>query len=475
MKVILVNPAMNYKVFGQFARFMQPMPPLGLAYLAAVLEKEGHSVSVIDNFALGMNVEQVEIEIRSLRPDVVGISCLTPSAPEVFALARAIKDHAAKTGVILGNIHASVFADEILKDEAVDFIVHGEGEFSFPLLLRELGGGRNYRSVDGISFRENGETIHTAEAVPVENLDSLPFPSWKYFPYRRYGMLPFMDLKKPCLSMLSSRGCPYRCVFCCLFGTGTVFRSRNPLAVADEMEYLIKDFSVRQIGFVDPAFALSKENASILCGEIIKRGIHKKLDWICETRVDLVDTELLHLMRKAGCRRILYGIESGSGDTLKKSRKNFRKEQVIKAIAATRKSGIQTSGLFMLGLPGETKKMAEETIRFSLELGLDFAKFAITVPYPGSKLYEDLRHSDTPPSREWDQYVTFNTDPAKLVCLAGPMSPEELIKMQKKAHLSFYLRPGLILRQLCGIRSISLPDLLRGLQTLLTYGSGKKK
>ena len=474
MKITLINPAMNFKVFGSFARFMQPMPPLGLAYLAAILEKKGIDVAVIDNFVAKMDVPGTLRLIKARKPDVVGISCLTPSAPEVYAIARAVKEFDSSITVMLGNIHASVFAEDILKHEAVDFVVRGEGENSVPEILDALSGSKKYESIAGISFKKNGVVVHTPDAAPIHDLDSLPFPAWHLFPYHHYGMLPFMDIKKPCLSIVSSRGCPYKCVFCCLFGTGTVFRTRNPYAVADEMEYLIKKFSVRQLGFVDPAFALSRKNAVTLCEEIIKREIHKKLVWICETRVDLMDNDILSLMKKAGCRRILYGIESGSGDTLAQSKKQFKKEEVIRAIKATRKAGIETSGLFMIGLPGETKKMAEETLRFSKELNLDFAKFAITVPYPGSKLFEDLKKSGNLISREWDQYVTFNTDPRKLVYIPGNMTPEELIRLQKTAHLTFYLQPKLILRQMWNIRSISCADLFRGLHTLLTYNINKQ-
>ena len=239
------------------------------------------------------------------------------------------------------------------------------------------------------------------------------------------------------------------------------------------MEYLIKEFSVKQLGFVDPAFALSREKAAELCEEIIKRGIHKKIVWVCETRVDLMDETILSLMKRAGCKRILYGIESGTGATLEKSKKQFNRDKVIQTIRATRKTGIETAGLFMLGLPGETRVMAEETIRFARQLKLDFAKFAITVPYPGSKLFEDLNKSGTPPSREWDQYVTFNTNPEKLVYIPGNFKPEELIELQRHAHLNFYLQPRLILRQLYGIRSIKIADLFRGLHTLLSYNATK--
>lgn len=468
MKAILINPSMDFSKFGAYARFMEPMPPLGLAYIASALEKAGARVNVIDNFVFRSNVDSILNEIKRHQPDFVGISCLTPSATNVFAIARAIRAYNKNIVITLGNIHATVFANSILKKEEVDIIVRGEGEFIVYELASALIENKPLEGILGISFKRDGDIIHTPDRPINMNLDELPYPAWHLFPYKDYGFLPFMDVKKPGLSILSSRGCPYRCVFCSLLEMSSIYRKRKPSAVVDEFEYLINNFPIKQIGFVDPAFALSRPDAIEICNQLINRHLNK-LTWICETRVDLMDKELLSLMKEAGCRRILYGIETGTEESLKTAQKNFGLKDVQETISCTKNIGIETSGLFMIGFPGETKEMILDTIQFSKILDLDFAKFAITVPYPGSQLYNNLIKSGTFDRTDWENYVTFNTEPEKLICIPGSLPARDLINMQRRAHFEFYFRIKIILRQLFKLRTIKLINLFFGLYAIFFY------
>lgn len=472
MKVTLINPFMNLKEFGAYGRFMQPVPPIGLAYIAAVLEKEGAGVNIIDDFVLRLSAGKLLAEIKMRRPDIVGISCLTPSAPLVFALARAIKEYNQTIKVVLGNIHATIFADSILKQEAVDVIVRGEGEWTMRELVRAIRDNRPLVSVEGISFKDGEEVIHNEDRELISNLDELPYPAWHLLPIRHYGFLPFMDLKKPGLSMLSSRGCPHKCAFCSLVKLGGVYRRRKPLSVVDEFEYIAGKFPIKQIGFVDPLFALSKENTIDICNEVIRRRLNKRIVWLCETRIDLMDKEILNAMREAGCRRILYGIEAGVDGTLSAIGKKYNRQTIIHTIRRTRAAGIESSGLFIIGLPGETKEMIQETIRFARKLDIDFAKFALAVPYPGSQLYDDLVQSGKLNREDWENYITFHTNPQAVVAISETVTPAELIALQRRAHKEFYLQPKVIAKQLTKIRTLSPKDLLSGLYTLFAYRSG---
>jgi len=468
MKVLLVNPSFDYRKFGRFGRFMEPMPCLGLAYIAAVLKQNDIDVEVVDDFVLRMGPSGIADFVKKNRFDIVGISCLTPSAPEVFSIAAAIKKYSGKTLIVLGNIHANVFAEEILRNEPVDIIVYGEGEYAMLELARAAAESKDFSQVKGICFKREGAIVKTAPRAMIENLDSLPFPAWRLFPFKKYTFLSFIDVKKPGLSILGSRGCPYQCTFCCLPGIGCKYRTRSVKSIADEFQYILENFPVKQIGFFDPIFPLSKDFGMEFCEELIRRRLHDKTVWVCETRVDIVDRELLRKMKEAGCRRILFGLESGVEELLNNVNKKCNLEDIRKAIRYAREEGVQTAGLFMIGLPGETKEMTRTTIQFAKELNLDFAKFAITVPFPGSKLYEDLTAKGELKRRDWDNFVTFNNNPKKLVCIPGKISPEELISLQQKAHREFYLRPKMILKQLFKMRTVGIKNLFFGLFSLLT-------
>ncbi len=467
MKVLLINPNFNSKKFGKFRRFMEPMPCIGLAYIAAVLEKNNINVEIIDDFVSGLGVSGILDIIKKKEFDIVGISCLTPSAPMSFSIAAAIKRYNNRILTVLGNVHATVFAEDILENEAVDVIVHGEGEYTMLELTEAVAEGKDFAQIKGISFNRNGTIIKTSSREPVKDLDELPFPYWHLFPFTKYGFLPFMDVKKPGLSILGSRGCPYCCTFCSLPNIGSKYRERKPKNIVDEFEYLISEFPVKQISFVDPIFPLTKKFGLEFCEEMIRRKLNNKVVWTCETRIDKVDRELLREMRRAGCKRILYGLESGVQELLDNVKKDFTLDNTRMAIKFTKEEGIQTAGLFMIGLPGETKQMTEKTINFAKELDLDFAKFAITVPFPGSVLYEDLTKSGKLKRRDWENFVTFNPNSAELVYIPGKINPEELIYLQQRGHREFYMRPKIIFDQLFKIRTLGINDLFYGLIGLM--------
>lgn len=268
MKVLLINPGMDLKRFGRYSRFMEPMPCIGLAYIAGVLLKNNIEVEVIDAFAFRLEVKGVLELIKKKNPDIVGISCLTPSAGIAFSIVRGIKEYDKKIFTILGNVHASVLAEDILRTEPADVIVHGEGEWTMLELVEGIEKRGDLTKIKGISFRRDGEVITTQQREAIEIFDELPYPAWELFPVEKYGFLPFVDVKRPGLSILASRGCPYHCKFCSL--AYTKYRKRAPEKIVDEFEYLIANFPVKQIGFVDAIFPLDKEHALAFCAGMVK-------------------------------------------------------------------------------------------------------------------------------------------------------------------------------------------------------------
>jgi len=466
VRVLLINPAMKLESFGRFRGLMEPMPVIGLAYIAAVLQQNGHEVKAIDQFTYGMGVDQVVEEARKYRPDVLGLGMLTPSTPVATAIADRTRAALPEVRIVAGNVHADIFYKELLTGSEIDFVVHGEGEHTIAELVQAFEAGRtDWASIQGISWIDEDGAVHKSASRPViQDLDALPYPAWNLFPYTRYGLLPFADVAYPVLSMAGSRGCPYRCEFCSLLYTGSNYRKRDPIKLVDEYELLHERYGVKMVGFVDPIFPLNKRILFRFCEELMRRGLHKKVCWLSETRVDRLDRESLRIMRASGCRRILLGIESGVDLLLENVNKTFTTETTRKAVRMIREEGIDSVGLFMIGLPGETPEMTRQTIDFAKSLDLDFAKFAVTVPFPGSQMYEDLRREGRLERDDWENWTTFQPDPDKMVFVPREVSNEYLLKMQKKGTREFYLRPHMIYRHLVQIRTIKPRQLFHGIK-----------
>jgi len=465
VRVLLVNPSMNMRKLGRFAGLLEPMPCIGLAYIAGALEAHGVHVRVIDMFAEKLSGEEVVDRAVRFAPDMVGFTVLTPSAPICSELSASMRSRIPGVKIVWGAIHADVFGTDLVRDGDADFAIHGDGEETIVELVdalardpQDLGhvAGMTWKSADGQVVRNADRTLNRA-------LDDLAYPAWHLFPYHRYGLLPFADFAKPVLTMAGSRGCPYRCDYCSLINTGgKVFRRRDPIKVVDEYEYMVERYGVKQIGFIDPIFPLVKKDLNVFCDELVRRGLHERCQWLSETRADRLDRETCDLMYAGGCRRVLIGIESGSDLLLGNVNKNITTSKVREGVANAKAAGIQTVGLFMIGMPGETPELTRETVEFAVDLDVDFAKFAITVPFPGSKLFEDRWQKDLFRD-DWENYTTFNPDPDRLVYHPPGYDPAELIRMQSWALRRFYMRPRQIRRQMVELRTISPKMLLYGL------------
>ena len=465
MRVLLINPSMNLNKLGRFAKLLEPMPCIGLAYIAGALEHHGTEVAVVDMFAEVLSADQVLARVREYQPDLVGMTVLTPSEPICSVLSDMIRATLPKVKIVWGAVHAEVFAKDIVLEKKADFVVHHDGEETICELVDALENGfKDFSSVDGLTWLgDDGTPVTNKDRRLLTDLDSLPYPAWHLFPYHKYGLLPFADFAKPVLTMTGSRGCPYRCDYCSLINTGgKVYRRRDPIKIVDEYEYLVDRYKVKQIGFVDPIFPLVKKDLKPLCDEIVYRGLDKRCLWLSETRCDRLDKETADLMYYGGCRRVLMGIESGVDLLLGNVNKNITTKKVREGVANAKSAGLQTVGLFMIGMPGETPEMTRETVEFSCDLELDFAKYAITVPFPGSKLFDDRWQRDLFRD-DWENYTTFNPDPDRLVYHPHGYDPKQLIEMQAWALRKFYLRPEQIKKQFLELRTISPKMLLYGI------------
>ena len=469
MKILLVNAYEDPKLTaGGYSRFLRTMPPISIAYVASSLEKSGVRVVFYDDQLAEGKRDKFFKVVRKESPDVVGFSVVTPMAQGVFDLAKQLREFDPNITIVMGNIHADLFADRILNKGIADYVVHGEGEVTTPELIRAIESNKSPETVPGVSFRGNGGVVRTETRPFIEDLDALAFPAWHLFPIQAYEIFNFASVKKPGALILGSRGCPYKCTFCCLKIMGERRRKRSPSNIAEESEWLHERFGYRQVSFTDPIFPLTKKEGLEFSREMISRELHKKVVWITETRVDLVDLELLQAMREAGLRRIMYGFESGSTGGLTAIKKHATLEEARNAVEISRKAGIQTIGFFMLGVPEETHRSALETIEFARSLDIDFAKFTVFSPFPGTKIYEEFVARGTiPDTEQWERFTNYPSPKNPPIYLPKDLTLKDIIRFQRKALIRFYLRPKILLRHLFKIRTLGIRDLLGAMDSLM--------
>jgi len=451
MKVLLINPPWSIKE--QYAteiyRVGAVLPPLGLAYIASVLEENGYGVEILDCIAQQIILDSLGKQIESRKPDIIGITCLTPMAPRSMEAARVAKEAAPNSIVVLGGAHPSVLPTETLQDNSIDIAVVGEGEHTMLELVRCIEAKGNLEKVPGVVFRKNGELIKTLPR-PLTDLDLLPLPARHLLPMKRYRPTAANHRRLPCHTMITSRGCPFNCTYCSNAIFGRKYRASSPQNVVKEMEHLVSEYGAKEILFWDDVFTLNQQRTGRICELIIERGLN--IPWTCESRVDCVTEDLLAQMRKAGCWQIGYGVESGDQEVIDTIKKGITLEQVEEAFKWTKKAGIDTRAYLMIGLPGETREQVLKTIDIAKRLDADIAQFCITTPYPGTELFETAKNEGTLKTVDWLNYILIPDEPVYVTKL---LTAEDLRYLLQKAYKEFYFRPSYIVKRMLKTRSLS--------------------
>ena len=437
MRILLIQPPPRKIVTEDIV-----VPPLGIAYLAAVLEKKGHKVSIIDAFAEGLDMQSLEERIKNVAPDLVGITGMTPVIDNAFRTARICRKHAKY--VVIGGPHVSVMGKRIFEQcPDIDYAIQGEGEISFPSLLNAIEGDKDIKNVPGLITRD----FENKPALFIDNLDSLLFPARHLLPNERYK---YILSEGRVTTMFTSRGCPNHCIFCDKAVFGSKWRGRSASNVLDEVEYVVKDFSINSIIFYDDLFTLKKERVKEICQGILERGL--EIEWKCEGRVNIVDEETLGLMKKAGCSMIAYGVESGNQKGLDYLNKGTNVGQIRKAFELTRNAGIKPMAYFILGIPVETYEDELRTIEFAKEIRPAYAQFSILSPTPGTRLYDDAIEMGW--YREVDAQNPMDKDIKRPAIINENWDEDKLNKILREAHRRFYLSPWYILERLKEIGSL---------------------
>jgi len=437
------------KIYKQNSREGAILPPLGVAYLAAILEKN-HVVKIIDANALCLNVGEIVDQLRIFRPDVLLFSLVTTnfriSLDWIQIIARQID-----VPVIVGGAQPTVYPVETLVSEEIDFCVVGEGWETLSELVDCLGYNGNCESVKGIAFRKDGKVILTEKRQSKLNIDDVAFPARHLLPNEKYTTI--ISKRFPITAMMSSWGCPFHCTYC-----GSTHRVvlRDPVKVVDEMQECSIRYKIKEIMFYDEIFSLDRERAVIICREIIRRGLD--ITWSIRTRADFVDEDLIKLFAKAGCIRIHYGIESADSKILKMAKRDIPLSSIIDAVLWSKREKIDVLGLFMLGLPGENRQSILKTIKLAKQLPFDYVQITKLVPMPDTELYEKTK--EITGKDPWRDYVLGKGEIKGLSLFDAELSADELDDCLKKAYQSFYFRPGYIFRMLLKIKSFKE---LRGL------------
>lgn len=421
-------------------------PPLSLAYVASILEKYGHQVTIIDATSLKLSFAEVVAEIKKFGPQIIGFTITTPLFHQTLSWIRSLKA-AVELPIIVGGFHVSLYPRETMHYKEIDYALMGDAELTLPEFMECFKEQKGFENVKGICFRIGDEIIVNSQRQRFMNLEDMPFPARHLLPNQKYYSI--VSRRKNFTSIITSRGCPFRCIFCDQSHKKPVFRSATN--VVDEMEECFYKFGVREVDFLDPAFTLDKKRVMDICAQIKQRRLD--ISWSVRTRVDIVDEQLLQEMSKAGCIRIMYGIESAVPEILKAIRKEVDVGRIKKIIKLTAEKGIDVFGFFMIGSPGETAQSAKETIRFAKKSALSHVQFTRLTAWPGSELYS--RYLDKYKEDYWRQYILDPSIKKILPLIDTQLSVQEANRFVRLAYLSFYLYPLRVIRLVLKIRSIS--------------------
>lgn len=438
--VFATPPLAMSERYGALAPGGSKLPPLGLALLASIVRGKEFSTSIVDAEALNLTTPEAARKILDYNPSWIGITAVTMSVHNAVHLAETIKTIAPQVLTILGGVHLTALPQLTMEQfNSIDLGVIGEGEETLVELLIKGPERKNLASIPGLIFRDNEKLKITAPRKLIADLDSLPFPAWDLLPVlsKHYRPAANCFLRLPSSSIISSRGCPGRCIFCDRTISGKRIRTHSARYLIEQIRHLYRYYQIRDIIFHDDNFMTDRKRLLELCQLLRQENL--KLSWSCTGRIDMAEPELLKRMKEAGCWQIAYGIESGAQEILNFLKKDITLQQIRETISLTREAGIESRGYFMLGVPGETKETLRETINFLLDLPLDDFHITFFAPHPGSKITANIR-----------EYGFFDNDWRKdggwqVTFIPSGLTREDLEKHHRLAFSKFYFRKRIIL------------------------------
>ena len=449
-KVMLIVPS-QFNVYG--VEINPAYPALGVLWIASMLESAGHSVEIIDMDADGETIDGVVKRFRDGGFDILGLTATTPTYQNALNIARAVKLEGPHAKTMLGGIHATIDAMACIRENAFDFVVVGEAECTVVELVDGMMVGLDdFSAIKGIVYRAGeGEIVSSGARSLIPDLDDFPMPA-HHLVNNLQKYAPADAEVLPAAPIMVSRGCPGQCTFCLtknIFGRRTRFRS--PENVLEEVRSLVYRHNIKEIHFLDDVITANKKFVREFCQLLIAEPYKLRLQVANGLRADMVNEEILTLLRDAGLTNVGFGIESGNDGILKTIKKGISKERVLRAVKLAKSLGLETWGFFMMGLPGDDEESIEETIQFAIDLDVKYAKFLILKPFPGSEVYFQLDEKGLVDSRDFSMYGVYTPPVHHLENL----TQERILALQQHAFRRFYFRPKKIWEHLTGVNSMA--------------------
>ena len=466
MKVLLLNPP--FTDYGGLEGHGGKAAPLNLTYLASYLRniKPEIDISILDCEGLRLKFDDIEKRIKELCPDIIGITLPTPAFLQGLEVSKIAKRLNSKVKIVVGGPHPTAFPVETLSEPTIDVSVYGEGEITFGEIIKAFESNGSLNKIKGIAYKYNNIQLNPPRPL-IDDLDTIPFPARDLLPLNIYFPPPTKrESNKRSANMVTSRGCPYECTYCMariIWNKRVRFRSVKN--VVDEIEECVKKYGLGEFNFHDELFILKRDRTIEICKEILRR----KLDiaWVCMVRVDYVWEDVLREMKKAGCKKIMFGFESGSQEILDIMKKRTTIKQALDAVRLVKKVGIKTAGNFMFGNIGETEGTIQESIKLAKMLNTDTVAFFIASPYPGTEFYKIAKEKGyLRKDLEWKDF-TLVAEHAKPPLNLPGLDSKKIAYWQKRAYKEYYFRINYILQRLLGIRSlIDIKNLFYGAKLL---------
>lgn len=469
MKALLINPPNNKIINSELPKWLNQtvgvFPPLGLMYIASYMRANtNYEVRILDAFVENMPWKQIKNFVIGFSPDVIGITVFTHSLIDVIYLVKNIKKILPRVHICLGGIHAKVFPKQAIQIPGVDSVISGEGEALFTELVSALEKEDSLSEIKGLIFKSNNGFVFTEAEENNINLEDLPFPDRGLIDLKRYYHVA--GEKTYLATMLSSRGCPYRCSFCSV--PDGDYRTRSAKNVVDEMEECIR-LGLKEVYFLDDVFNKLPERVLEICDEIAERDL--KVQWSFRGRIDSLNKNVLSNLKKTGCVRINLGVETSTDEGLKMLSKGITVKQIKEVFELTKAVGIETVAYFMIGCPHEKNKSdVKKTIKFACDLHPNLALFNILTLYPSTEIYRRAIEKGLVKDDCWDNFVMNPQEAFKPPVWDEYLSREELIKLIKFAYRRFYLRPGILFQNL--FKTLSLESLKRKFKVLFNIIKG---
>jgi len=462
MHIVLINPPFGLdQLLGRTSSMKSVInvtQPLGIAYIASVLESKGMDVKIYDCQCENIDLKNLTQKLEKDSPDMVGITASTPAFGSAIEVAKSVRENLPNARIVIGGPHVTALPESTLNLDCFDVGVVGEGEITMQELTKCID-SKSLKMVKGIAFRSNRKIFRTEARPFIKNLDQISFPARHLLPpLKKYTPTPASYVKLPQAQVMTSRGCPRNCTFCDTSAFGVSYRCRSVENVFDEIEELINNYGMKDLKFFDDTFTVIPNRVYEICDEFKKR--HIDIPWCCLTRTNMVTKRLLIRMKKAGCWQILFGLESMNQNILTDLRKGTTVEQNIKAVKWAHEAGLSVRADFLFGTPNDSIEGMIKTLKGAMRLNMDFAHFNKFTPYPGSQLYKDLLKQGF----EFDvENYPSQLDHESFIYVPHYLSEDQFKILLNAAYKRYYLRSEYMLKQLLKVRNLeTLKRLIKG-------------